>query len=470
MRAFFAAFLGIVTIARADPPRVVSIPLYHVLVVPGDYKLGIKASLGGSGINRLYTLDTGSSGLYAAYDRRWWGEHRRIGKIPGKQTYGGGAFSYTAEMVETSVDFGGGAKVDHVRIGAIKRVKYENLSAKESRKKWNAALHAGVPPLWGVYFGNMGSGLKLKNGMFAVIAQLPKPLSNGFVVNTKGFLLHKKPRTVIQQGTVNVGLDDAIRSRFEIKIPMTALTTIDGKPVFLPSGYRAREEQQLKATVSFSAPGIQTFSANVPAVLDSGGIGTTFEQNNPFRDDKKRNGKPNAGNGVFLPADFIEGGNGKFKVRDGVDFSAKVSGNRSWKWGFETGDRNVVNRVSVDTRTAAGINFGLEPFFYYEVMFDIERGVIGLHRIPSTPRIEVDGGRERITKSATIWLRGRATSSEGVASVEYRVNGSPRLRKVKGRAQWLIPVTLRPGFNWVRVKATSVGGATAQQQIIIRRD
>lgn len=464
MRALLAALLAIGASARAEVPRIVSIPLYHVIPDDENYKFGVRASIGGSQISRLYTFDTGSTGLYAAYDRRWWGEHRRIGKVPGKTSYGGGFLSYTSEMIETSVDFGGGAKADHVRIGAIKHVSGTEFNTR----KWNALVHAGKPPLWGVFFGNMGSSLQESNKLFAVIAQLPKPLSNGFVVNSKGFLLHKKSMSVIQQGSIDVGLDDAVRSRFEIKVPMTAFLK-KGQPVFLPSGYRARTEYQLEATVTFAAPGTKPFSAFIPAVLDTGGGGTTFHEDNPFRRDEKPHNKAN-GKGIFVPADFIEGRNNSLAIRKGVDFSVKVAGNRSWKWGFETGNRVAVNKVSVAEWPTANINLGPEPFFYYEVMFDIERGVIGLHRIPSTPRIEVNGGRERITKSAVTWLRGRATSAEGVSSIQYRVNGSPRLRKVKGRAQWQIPVALRPGFNWVRIKATSLGGATAQQQIVIRRD
>lgn len=451
MRALLALLLGIVAVVHAETPRIVSIPLYHVVSDGAGYRLGIEAALGGSPEQKLYMLDTGSTGLYAAYDRRWWGEHRPIRPAPNAQVYGSG-IAYTAEIVETSVDFGGGAVANHVHIGRVETITGPGFTTK----KWNAEVHANKPPLWGIFFGNMGSGLVEDNLMFAVLAQLPKPLSNGFVINTKGFLLHKKVGSVVPQGSVDVGVDDAVRSRFEIQIPMSALVR-NGRPIFLPSGFRAREQYLINVHLTLSAPGLKPFNDFLPALLDTGAPNTTIHGHGKKRSES------------VVPREFLSPD--KETVRKGVDFATMSAGDRGWKWGFEAGNRSAVNKVSVSAdRPQPDINLGIEPYFNYEVMFDLERGVLGLHRIPRTPKIEVNGGRERVTNAAAMWLRGRATSSEGIASIQYRVNGSPRLRKVKGRAQWQIPVPLRPGFNWVRIKATSLGGATSQLQLIIRRD
>ena len=67
--ALALALAGAAVPASGAVPESLTIPL-KVVQIPGvGTKVGIEVSLGG-GAPRLYTFDTGSSGFYAAYNRR----------------------------------------------------------------------------------------------------------------------------------------------------------------------------------------------------------------------------------------------------------------------------------------------------------------------------------------------------------------------------------------------------------------
>src|SRR5262245_44049068 len=73
--------------ASGDVPESVTIPV-KVVQVPGvGPKVGIEISLGG-GAPKLYTFDTGSSGMYAAYNQAWWPTLLPLPGPPLSQSYG----------------------------------------------------------------------------------------------------------------------------------------------------------------------------------------------------------------------------------------------------------------------------------------------------------------------------------------------------------------------------------------------
>jgi hypothetical protein len=424
-------------------PATVRLPLYHVLDNSGDHRLGLYAALGGSPEFKLYELDTGSTGLYAAHNEKWWPREEFVKKGTGTQSYGSGV-SFHYDIVRTSVDFGHGAKADPVHIGRITSASGPHFTPAQ----WDALVAEDSPPLHGVFFGNMGSGLDNKNGLFAVIPQLPGNLSSGFVVETRGLVLQGREGVFVQQGSILIGLTDEIRKRFEIQIPMQQLMS-GNKKVLLPSGDDARKEYPIDISAMLSLPGQKPHQMSVPGLLDTGAPSTTI-----YQDTKHP-----------VPPIYVDGD----RVRSGVQFSEVADGNKNWKWGFKTGKTTSINRIAIGSKSKSEINLGTAAFFQYDVMYDLRRGILGLHRIPTGPRIFVRGGTRRSTTKSTFAISGAASSPAGIRKVRYRLNGSPHWRKAYGTATWNADVALQPGANIIRIYALNRNGQSSQQKISVFR-
>ncbi len=416
----------------------VSVPLYHVVDEAGNYRLGFYASLGTSPDFKLYELDTGSSGTFAAYNSEWWPSFRFVRKVTNPQRYESGVVFYF-DVVSTVVDLGGGARTGLVHVGKITQASGNGIPPSV----WNNLVKEGKPPLHGVFFGNMGSGLSSKDNIFAVLAQMPGNLKTGFVIRTLGYITNENPKTPVQQGELVIGLTDQIRSRFEIQVPMAALTK-NGTDVTFPSGYLCRDQYGLSLNVSIS-DGVNTYtSAARPTLLDSGApTATLYELLPDFK----------------VPDDLLN--NKKTALKNGVTFqvSADSTGSKpEWIWNLTTGSVKSLNKIGVSPTKAVGedigqMNLGIIPYYTYEVMFDIQNGVVGLHRIPAAAQVGLDGNRKSIiTSQSTYVVRGTATSPTGISAITYQVNdASPK--NAKGNAHWNFRAQLAKGTNTVVIRA-----------------
>lgn len=169
---------GLALPTSAAVPESVTIPLKVVTIPEVGVKVGIEVSLGG-GPPKLYTFDTGSSGMYAAYNAAWW---PTLTQLPGPsipQSYGSG-LQLTANPVSTVV----GIQTDQGLITYTAEVgQITQASGTGDGEQWLANVAAGKAPLYGMFFGDFGSGLtKPAEGLFAVLPQLPGNLSSGFSV------------------------------------------------------------------------------------------------------------------------------------------------------------------------------------------------------------------------------------------------------------------------------------------------
>jgi hypothetical protein len=226
-------------------------------------KVGIEVSLGG-GPPRLYTFDTGSSGMYAAYNPAWWPALQSLPGPPIPQEHGSG-LQLEANPVSTVV----GIATDQGVITYTAEVgQITTASGTSDGEAWLANVAAGKAPLYGMFFGDFGSGLtKPEKGLFAVLPQLPGNLSSGFAVQL-GCGGGSPDAKVV------VGLTEAIRSRVTSWVKMEK--DANGPP-FPGSNHPTYKQAVFNGHFSLAAAGTD-FNFFVPAILDTGGGTTDIHQ------------------------------------------------------------------------------------------------------------------------------------------------------------------------------------------------
>ena len=252
--AMALALVGAAAPATGAAPESVTIPL-KVVTIPGvGVKVGIEVGLGG-GPPRLYTFDTGSSGMYEAYNAAWWPALTQLGGPTIPQSYGSG-LQLQANRVSTLVTI----PTDQGPISYTAEVgQITQASGTSDGEQWLANVAAGKPPLYGMFFGDFGSGLtKPAAGLFAVLPQLPGNLSSGFSVQLGCGGGGPASKVV-------VGLTDPIRSRVTSWVKMEKL---EGGPPFPNSNYPTYRQAVFKGHFSLAIPGTH-YDFVVPAILDT---------------------------------------------------------------------------------------------------------------------------------------------------------------------------------------------------------
>lgn len=355
MRAVAVALAGSVAPVMGATPESVTIPL-KVVNIPGvGVKVGIEVGLGG-GPPQLYTFDTGSSGMYAAYNAAWW---PTLQPLPGPtipQSYGSG-LQLTANPVSTLVTI----PTDQGPISYTAEVgQITQASGTSDGEQWLANVAAGQPPLYGMFFGDFGSGLtKPEKGLFAVLPQLPGNLSSGFSVQLGCGGGSSDSRVV-------VGLTDAIRSRVTSWVRMDKL---ENGPPFPGSNHPTYKQAVFNGHFSLSIPGTH-YDFVVPAILDTGGGTTNLHQQPPH---------------LVVPDPLVlQPGATNTRVVSGAQFRVTApgtAGTGGFDMGFITGSTPTIDEVNASqpksATTIAEVNLALIPFFRYDVVFDVERGNVG---------------------------------------------------------------------------------------------
>lgn len=355
-RALIVALAGSAVPAAGDTPQSVNIPL-SVINVPGiGTKVGIRIGLGG-GAPKLYTFDTGSSGLYAAYNPAWWPSFTSLNvSIP--QSYGSN-LTLTAEGVSTllTIPIEGGELSVTAEVGQI-----VSAGGNADGEAWMANVAAGNAPLYGMFYGDFGTGLvKPNNGLFAVLPQLPGNLSSGFSVQLGCGGGGPGSKVV-------VGLTKAMRDRVTTWVKMQGEKNA---PPFPQSNRPSYTQALVDGTYSLSRTGA-TYDFTAPTILDTGGGTADIHQAPP----------------LVVPNAFLNAG--KNAILDGTQFSLKsppAAGTTGLglDLAFVTGNTADIDKVTVsDAKPAkpgdtpkAEVNVGLVPFFRYDVVFDVENGNVG---------------------------------------------------------------------------------------------
>jgi hypothetical protein len=361
--ALALALAGAAMPAAADVPETLTIPL-KVVQIPGvGVKVGIEVSLGG-GAPRLYTFDTGSSGFYAAYNPAWWPSSTPVGGGPIHQSYGSN-LQLVANPVSTTI---GIATREGVPISVTTVVgQITGASGTADGTAWLDNVAAGNAPLYGMFFGDFGSGLKALNGMFAVLPQLPGKLSHGFAVqlgcNGNGL----DPKIV-------VGITDAMRSRVTTWVKMEREDP--STPPFPHSNLPTYGQSLFTGKFLLTRDGT-SYGFSVPAILDTGGGTTDIHQYSPE---------------VVVPDAFLNAA--KDRMLPGGHFKVTAPGvaqGNDFEMAFLTGTTPTIDQINVSQATGkkAEVNLGLNPYFRYDVVFDVAQGKVGFASCalegPTTP-------------------------------------------------------------------------------------
>lgn len=345
------AVVGLALPVSAAVPESVTIPL-KVVTIPGvGVKVGIEVSLGG-GPPRLYTFDTGSSGMYAAYNAAWW---PALTQLPGPtipQSYGSG-LQLTANPVSTVV----GIQTDQGLITYTAEVgQIVAASGTGDGEQWLANVAAGKAPLYGMFFGDFGSGLtKPEAGLLAVLPQLPGNLSSGFSVQL-GCGGGSSESKVI------VGLTEAIRARVTSWVKMEKAAN---SPPFPGSNRPTFKQAVLNGHFSLTR-GSDKYDFTVPAILDTGGGTTNIHQK---------------ANDVVVPDAFLDKPGVPGRLANGVQFRVTAPGttpSNGFDLSFATGSTSTIDLVQTSEKGGmAEVNLALIPFFRYDVVFDVANGNVG---------------------------------------------------------------------------------------------
>lgn len=358
-RAVVLALAGVALPATGDVPESVTIPL-KVVSIPGvGVKVGIEVSLGG-GPPRLYTFDTGSSGMYAAYNAAWW---PTLTPLPGPmipQSYGSG-LQLKANPVATVV----GIPTDQGVISYTAEVgQITEASGTTDGEQWLANVAAGKAPLYGMFFGDFGSGLtKPEKGLFAVLPQLPGNLSSGFAVQLGCGGGSSESKVV-------VGLTTGITSRVTSWVKMEKTP---GSPPFPGSNRPTFKQAVLNGHFSLARNG-NSYAFTVPAILDTGGGTTNFHQKSPE---------------LVVPDAFLTQPGVPSRIAPGTQFRVTAPGTtptNGFDMSFLTGNTATIDEVNTsDSAGMAEVNLALIPFFRYDVVFDLAEGRVGF--APCTPAV-----------------------------------------------------------------------------------
>lgn len=333
------------TARAAGMPESVAVPLKIVPLAGGGSKIGIEIRLGG-GPKRLYEFDTGASGFYAAGNDAWWPAYEPLPDAPIVQSYASGV-TYVADKVRTTVAI----PSDHGDVVAeldVARITdgYGGPLGPQGDSTWNADVAKGKPPLFDAFFGDFGGDLRFKDGLASLLPQLPGNLSSGFIVEL-GCDRRSGPRLIL-------GLTDASRARFRTRVAMQPGTA----ETFPVSGLPTYAQQIIVADYELSRGGVVQ-SLTSGTVLDTGAPTTTIGESKDLKVD---------------PA-LVSGE----KLKPATYFSVVAPGTEQGDLdlAFLAGLVPGVNQVDVKRNDEGYVNLGLIPFFRYDVMFDVENGVVG---------------------------------------------------------------------------------------------
>jgi hypothetical protein len=400
--SFLLLLAGPLPALAQSTPDSVTIPLQLVQLASGDYKLGIPVSLGG-GPFKLYEFDTGASGFYAANNTAWWPTPTTVNATIVNQMYSSGIF-YNSTIVNTTVSLGNGIPTLTANMAQIQAAGGGSLG------NWTANVTAGIPPLYGAFFGDFGIGLSTGNGIFGILPQLPGNLSNGFIIRTGGFA---NPHPTLQ-----IGITAADRAQFTILVPMNGTVA---NVTFPNSGYPTYAQQIMIANSSFDLGLIhKSFPAGL--VLDTGAPSMEIHDN---------------GTNITLPDSLLSGK----KLLPGTTVTLTDG---DWVLSFIAGSISGLNSAKdVPDPTDGRINTGLITFFTYDVMFDVQNGTIGFYPNALNPQPPYITGQPL----------GVSVAPGAVANFNAAANANPA-----PNYQWQL--STNRGRTWSNITAAAYVGAT----------
>ena len=270
-RPIAALLLALSLPAWAQTGAQYTIPIYH----NDSNQLIIHAGLGGGPVEP-YLLDSGSPNMFATYGS-WWknGPAPATKEGPGTFTFASGT-TYHYKPYNTSVSLGdnqGNVIVTATTVNVAQITNTGSSSPVTDAANWQAQYDKGQTPFSNGTFGNFSAGLYGTNTLGTVLAQVP--LAPGY---RSGFVVMAGQANATS-GQLLVGLSQDLIAQFRatpgaIVLPMAKvgqgqrLPGVNGAPTTGPYAYQ--KSQVNPATVTLKM-GSDSYMAQLPAVLDTGG-------------------------------------------------------------------------------------------------------------------------------------------------------------------------------------------------------
>jgi len=379
LRQFFLWAAGLLLIASAqaaDIERVYSIPLKTFGYESGGstyYKYGIHVGIGGGG-PQLFEFDTGGEGFYASYSASaaWWGNTDvTVSTTPFTKTFGS-QISYEGFVADAPVTFycGDGSVVlspaATFKVGQADTIT--QYFTQGNATLWpNAGSQA---PVEEHFYGDFGLTLKHgAHGIENIFAQLT--YGNGI---TGGYKVSLGPYGSTSGANIQVGLRaEDLANPDTIWFEMQGANPSDP---FTGSGFATYSAEILSANMTLTLGGDTYTFTDLGINLDTGNPTPGLDFNHadksllePFSE--------------MSGADLVQLSNGTELTL--VSTPAGVSVPEVTVFSLTAGNERGRNLVYESERGDGGatyLNVGALIFQQYDVVYDLENGLIGLVPVP----------------------------------------------------------------------------------------
>lgn len=337
-----------------------TIPIYYLPQGSGNsmpaIKYGIEVAVGDNNPAQMYLFDTGGTAFWAAYTPNT-ANGVKVTNQPVQNLYTSGLF-YNGYVASANVTIGSGPN-------AVSTSQPVEFAA------WNQGGNTGTPDSWffppqtnqtGTLYGDFGTAFGIDNSvanspLTNILFQLPGNYSTGYTVRLGAV---GGPACII------IGITDEQRQQFPYAIPLTAVANT----TYPVSNLQAYEDFAFSPEYVISNGTLTYDLGNLPTISDTGAPSTSirypytppgFPANFPFTD----------ANNNILP---------------GTILSASLptqAGYPALTWTQLIGNQQSVNKAGYMDRTGAAttvnnVNTGLNLFNQYDVMYDLEKGLIRL--------------------------------------------------------------------------------------------
>ncbi|TGD88110.1 right-handed parallel beta-helix repeat-containing protein [Mycolicibacterium sp. CH28] len=355
---------GVAPLVIAQSADSKTIPLYFMPIPDGSggfqNKYGIDVAIGNNPARR-YLFDTGGNGFFANYTPGYW-DGTTLGQDPVNITYSSGGYldGYATNAVVT---IGTGSQTvstgQPVLVSAVTKSSgfFTPGAGQPTNPYAQTAPFAGD---FGAAFGvqQVGNQQLYTPGSFITspLFQLPGNLSSGYLVQAGP--IGTNPQ-------LTVGITDALRAQFPYAVSVKPV--VDPAGTYPVSGYPILQQFGFYPTYSVTAPGgtpVVLYGGNtLQSLADTGAASTNVRLPDP-------NARPYEVGGQLAP---------------GTTFTAQIptTSGTPLTWQFVAGDNSSVNEVAYTNGTGAAtpypnVNTGLNMFNDFDMMFDVESGLIWL--------------------------------------------------------------------------------------------
>lgn len=372
------ALLG-TQIASAD--SIISIPIQKDTIPIGNSSkiaYGIYVKIGDGGEHRLFQLDSGNSAFAAGYSadagsNQFWGS---FNAIPGSETlyekFGSDVVFNTINPVTANITLSNSIGSDLLALSGV-RVGQVTEATDAGSIDWVTALNEGKAPLHDTYYGNFGARLSSLNTNMSTTVNAQSALFSalGQIAGVKGFSI----RLDSGNETLRVIMNDSAGQNYTDQFTYASILPPSGQDPYPVSGLSTYSGEPVVAN-KFSVSGNDVDAAT--GVFDTGGTHFTIPETPELPSDVVKE------DGTVYPGEEFEVFLTGAGTVDGKTFEDFILS-------FTTTDDSSYGKVVQGTPNSKGFyNYGQSIFEHYEVMYDLEDGVMRFRAIPE-PRAFVMG-------------------------------------------------------------------------------